>query len=223
MPRSVATKAKPAAGSMTLAEMKEAIARHYESEGKSSSSLKLVDRVFRILMGNLDVVSATDLESPVTARRFAAALTVMANLNDRTRSTVFGQYKAICRLAHRLGLLSSVPSFPSFPDRRDLPKGNRSAPPAKNDVDLVMVYLKNMAEDREGRRLYALAAAAAYGECRLRRRCGSAPRILISPGVAWVRRKWGGGDRRSPSRSTRRSSPFSRAGVDARGPNGLSR
>jgi integrase len=180
--------------SMPLEELCEAIVESYGGRAEHET-LAGVRWLFQVLKEELHFRKSDELEHDDTARAFLDYLVARSDLVDRTRITRFSQYKAMCRRAYRLGLIAALPDFPPYVNVRELPMGTRTLPPSRREAMQLLAHLESQSTDWEGRRLFAMAALAAYAAMptaemfRLRTRD-----IDLAGGVIWVRRRWGGSE-----------------------------
>jgi integrase len=157
MPRSVASKAEPAAGPMPIDKFEGIILDEYKARGAASSTISVTHTVFRALKDGAGVRTALDLTHEETIRRLDE---INPYENVHTRRGFIARFCRVVRRGHQLGILPSLPTLPAVGRIKPKPPPRRSSPSA----DVVRSFLDRLAKDAdawEGRRLHALASTVA--------------------------------------------------------------
>jgi plasmid maintenance system antidote protein VapI/integrase len=145
---------------LSMRQFSAAILADYVSRGSGYRTVINVRHGLALLEEDLGLRTVAGLERPSILRRFKA-LCATKNWMHSTEMCFLARIAGIARLGLKLGLLRTIPDFPTDPMRSFVGKSKRTLPPPESDVKTLMRYLQRNNRTWEGGRLEALVAVVA--------------------------------------------------------------
>jgi integrase len=159
-PERAGKRAAPDSKPISMKRFSAAILEHYRSKNTAYRTIVMIRRVLSLLETDLGLRTVAGLERESIVRRFKA-LCAEKNWMASTERAFETRIISMARLGLKLGLLRTIPVFPTPPNWRSIEKSDRTLPPSEAAVQKLMRYLQRRSTTWEGGRLHALVAVVA--------------------------------------------------------------